>query len=340
MGDHDESDTTAGNLEDQDPHRQRDRVNTAIEAGSPAAEWKNTLSGALSDMQLYLALVVLFVFYVVYTLYNAWHSLDRNSDEQDEGEIIHSCVCEKAHRIFYFILIIACCIVWFIFQSCYTLYILSSPDTQKSIDQKFAKFETKLLCKAYDNPDSACEFDQKIVQYADKLLHRRHYEMYAIGMQKTNKSTFDQITKLLAKKESQLQGQGSSEGGFQEGTDHANLPHEDNSKKRGKEIGSQHIILGVFHVFLRIALFLVQLSVVPLLIFQMFDTYTLLCLGARNYCDTESQYKLHLDQAALSFSFYCALMISLLVTKWLILIPSPCKLEDLANCCKQCITDS
>ena len=62
---------------------------------------------------------------------------------------------------------------------------------------------------------------------------------------------------------------------------------------------------------------------VPLLMIQIFDTYAYLCFTADNYCNTSSQYKLHLDQTAMTFAFYCSLMISLLSTTMLRWFPYP-----------------
>ena len=316
----------------------------------PVEDWKKNLSGAMSDVQLYLAMTVLFVFYLIYTLYNSGYSLDRNAEEQDEGEIIHSCVCEESHRAVYLTLTIACCIAWFICHLCYTLYKLSKPATQKSVEQKLTKLLSRLFCKTYDTTDSnTSKFDQMIAKY-DELLHSRHREIYATGMQKTNESIFNEIKTrinmhVLLTNKSVNENQGPSARTFQENTDSPSLQKYNIMKTKLMKPCKivKHVSLGLFHLILWVVLFFVQLSVVPLLIFQMFDTYTLLCLAERNYCDTESQYKLHLDQTALSFSFYCTLMISLLVTRWLTVVPFSWEKLEIIACCKKiklCTTDS
>ena len=107
---------------------------------------------------------------------------------------------------------------------------------------------------------------------------------------------------------------------LQEDTDNGD---QDLQEKYQKFYVVKHANLGLLHVFLRIAQFIAQQSVVPLLIVQMYDTYTLLCLAERSYYGFKSQYKLHLDQTAMLFSFYCSLMVSLLVTIWFNLVPWP-----------------
>ena len=77
--------------------------------------------------------------------------------------------------------------------------------------------------------------------------------------------------------------------------------------------------------------YVAQLAVVPLLMIQIFDTYAYLCFTADNYCNMSSQYKLHLDQTAMTFAFYCSLMVSLLSTTMLRWFPYPIKSKPAQN---------
>ena len=84
----------------------------------------------------------------------------------------------------------------------------------------------------------------------------------------------------------------------------------------------------VFHVILQVFRFCAQLATVPLLMIQMLDTYAFLCLTKDNYCTRRAQYNLHLDQTAITFGFYCSLLLSYLTTIMLRWIPWPdCKKE-------------
>ena len=332
-----------------------DNSNDNKSAAVPVSEWKNYLSGAMSDTQLYLALCVLLVFYFIYTLYNAYHSLDRNVGQQDEGEIIRNCTCEEVHRKFYLVLIIACCVVWLILHTGHALTKLC-PSVTKYLKQKVKQnIKQKLKCcnKAHDDQTDSSNahihsgldknemkfrksVDQKIAEWK-KSLYSRHYEMYAIGIKNDPSLSLKELKKLIkiVLLSPELR-KNPSAGYFQESADIA-----DGDDGNGESVHNlchkvKRMILGLFHIFLQVALFLVQLSVVPLLIFQILDTYTWLCLAEKNYCDTESQYRLHLHQTAISFAFYCALMISLLVTRWLTLVTSPWKIEKIA-CCKKII---
>ena len=58
-----------------------------------------------------------------------------------------------------------------------------------------------------------------------------------------------------------------------------------------------------------------QLVLVPLLLFQILDTYAWICISGDIYCSSIlNQYRLGLDKAALAFTFYCCLLASILAT--------------------------
>ena len=310
------------------------------EATAAGAAWKKYLSGALSDAQIYLAMVVLFIFYFFYTLYNAW--LDSNAEDQDEGEVLRNCTCEDSHRAFYLAWSIGCFTLWFILHSLYTLSE-AFPKVTKSLKLKIAMQVHN--CVEYfqikkdesdsgeeDSPERKLKMttDRQISQ-CEKLLWSQSYEMYAIGIKKKDAPlNLKDVEKLITRSLSPeiLKKECSNAEESQDNTD--NGDQRDFQQKYHKFHIVKRVSLALFHALLKIVRYIAQLSVVPLLIVQMFDTYTLLCLAEQDYCDTESQYRLHLDQTALSFSFYCALMLSLLVTVWINLVPWP-QLE-LCNC--------
>ena len=58
-----------------------------------------------------------------------------------------------------------------------------------------------------------------------------------------------------------------------------------------------------------------QLVLVPLLLFQVLDTYSWICITDDIYCSSVlNQYRLGLDRATLAFTFYCCLLTSTLAT--------------------------
>ena len=274
---------------------------------------------------------VLFVFYFVYTLYNAF--LDSN--QKDEGDVFRNCTCRESHRNFYLSWSIICFTLWFVLHSCYTL--------AKAFPAVTTSLKGKVLIQMYgllgdhvrifkntDENDSGSKedsggrqlkklTDQHIAQ-CEGLLWLQSYELYAVGIKKRNEQlNLNEMEKLIATSLSPeiCKKEIKRAEGSQEGTDNG----EQHTRKSFHLV--KRMALSLFHSFLVFARFVAQLSVVPLLIIQMFDTYTLLCLAERDYCNRISQYRLHLDQTALSFSFYCSLMISLLLTIWLNLVPQP-----------------
>ena len=293
-------------------------------------EWKRYLSGALSDEQLYLAMFVLFVFYLVYTLHNAF--LDSN--QRDEGDVIRNCTCRESHMNFYLSWSIMCFTLWFILHSCYTL-TKAFPSITRSLIEKIIQVCNLLgdhvqIFKNIDENDSGSKEDSaerqlkkltdQHIDQCEGFLWLQSYELYAVGIKKRNEQlNLNEMEKLIATSLSPEICKKESKSGkdSQESTDNGEQRTSQNFHL------VKRISLGLFHSFLVFARFIAQLSVVPLLIIQMFDTYTLLCWAERDYCNRISQNRLHLDQTALSFAFYCSLMISLLLTIWLKLVPWP-----------------
>ena len=84
-----------------------------------------------------------------------------------------------------------------------------------------------------------------------------------------------------------------------------------------------YVVHYTIFVTLHVIRFSSQLTIVPLLMIQMLDTYAFLCLTADNYCTRAAQYDLHLDQTLITFGFYCSLLFSYLTTIMLRWIPRP-----------------
>ena len=69
--------------------------------------------------------------------------------------------------------------------------------------------------------------------------------------------------------------------------------------------------------------YIAQLVTVPLLLLQIFDTYSFLCFSPDSYCSHTTEYQQHLVQAAITLFFYCSLVISHLASTMLIWNPWP-----------------
>ena len=87
------------------------------------------------------------------------------------------------------------------------------------------------------------------------------------------------------------------------------------------KLNYQYCIQCFLHGFLLLAQFIAQSAVVPLLLIQVFDTYSFLCFTDDSYCTLREEYSLHLDKTIITFAFYCSLTISYLSSTMLNWIP-------------------
>ena len=81
----------------------------------------------------------------------------------------------------------------------------------------------------------------------------------------------------------------------------------------------------IIRVMLLSLKYISQLITVPLLLLQMFDTYSLLCFSPDPYCSHTTEYQLHLAQAAMTLLFYASLASSHLASTILAWNPWPDK---------------
>ena len=70
------------------------------------------------------------------------------------------------------------------------------------------------------------------------------------------------------------------------------------------------------------------MATVPLLLLQIFDTYSFLCFSPDSYCSHTTEYKQHVVQAAITLFFYCSLVMSHLTSTLLIWNPWPKRNEQ------------
>ena len=66
-----------------------------------------------------------------------------------------------------------------------------------------------------------------------------------------------------------------------------------------------------------------QLITVPLLLLQIFDSYSLLCFTPDPYCSHTTEYQLHLLQTVITLIFYCSLVVAHLASTVLSWNPWP-----------------
>ena len=74
--------------------------------------WKNQLSPAFNEEEIFYSLSVLGVFYVVYAVVKATFDV-HDSGASDEELFIQSCYCSLNQRVFYRFWFSFCCVMWF-----------------------------------------------------------------------------------------------------------------------------------------------------------------------------------------------------------------------------------
>lgn len=81
----------------------------------------------------------------------------------------------------------------------------------------------------------------------------------------------------------------------------------------------------IVRALLLTAKYIAQLMTIPLLLLQIFDTYSLLCFSPDRYCSNTTESRLHLLQVAITLLFYCSLGIAHLTNTMLMWHPWPKK---------------
>ena len=328
-----------------------DNLAAVILSGNKSGEWKKTLSGALDEKRLFWALVVLFIFYVGYS----FHNVSYDNSDKDEDIITRNCTCNPSHRCFYKAWFSICCILWI---TCHVLVSLFAKAKFKFKDCCCPCCDKVTICKSksaeidlliYDKNYRAqccnalkqfcckikwciCENDD--IHRYENYLWTQYYELYTIGITKDINTFSDDNVKdiftnhlLKSKPHDEVDGTGKSQKKISIHNDIHNdvVACPKNYYISGNCDRSKCVTQGVIHVVLLIIRLLAQLLIVPLLMIQMFDTYAFLCLAEDRYCttDLEAQYNLHLDQTAITFGFYCGLMLSYMTSIMLCWIPWP-----------------
>ena len=70
--------------------------------------------------------------------------------------------------------------------------------------------------------------------------------------------------------------------------------------------------------FLLTARLTAQVIIVPLMVIQLLDTHAWICINQDRYCDDlQSEYELGLDKTAISFGFYCSVLVAILASTML-----------------------
>ena len=296
---------------------QQDSSEVEQDLSEQSCSWKSKLSAALNDEQVFFSLLLLGIFYVGYTAAKA--DFDANDTSIDDDErFIQSCYCSLHQRSFYRSWFILFCAIWFIIH---TYAFLAQFQILTNKCQNCGNIITGILaacsvllecfccvcpCRKDDDGGPSVGQNQLAIKglvSTEKLesnirmLWFQYCKLYVTGYAKD-----DEKIGIVSK---------------------ARENNEDQRDSGKHYFPSAHILKGVIRAFLFFIKYLSQLVTVPLLLLQMFDTYSLLCFSPDLYCSNTSEYKLHLAQAAITLLFYCNLALSQLTSTMLAWNPWP-----------------
>ena len=293
----------------EDDEVQEDAANEAIEDALGGGDFddihslKGILSEALGDTLFKVALVVVVTFNFAYTFYNAF-----GEKHIDENFVLSTqCNCKPSDRKFYSTITIATVVIWVTF-----LFIYGG----------FKIFRTS--CKLDDDAGVS-----RLVDAAAKGL-KRHKQYFKKELVKLVASTYYMDDENLNRKMKILK-QKTPSGHYPIYLQHIFPTSQINrSKLIGKPTVNASIkrkctCAMIIKFILVIIRFMVQISIVPLLIFQWLNHYAWSCVmdGFRHYCGRitkEYQHHVGIDQSITIYGVYVTILLSVLFTimiKWL-----------------------
>ena len=298
--------------------------------------WKQTLSGALNDIQLVSGLGVLFVFYVFYSIFNTVIG-DKDVDSV-------TCQCPTNHRSYYEAIVYLSISIWtVIFASIaiYDGYILYknplsgfSPKSNQDGDDGenggkpcricgisiYLRTITKSCWTATTDKTPEETTNRIYSKMDDQLKHYENhfwlefYKAYSVGAGGYESMSLPNIKSVILREIQEAKSDNNNEENNDENDgDTTNNDQVDETDGGMQELAKQSFFF--FYPFLVIVRFFAQLALIPVLILQMLNTYAWICLTEDHYCeDDESRYLLGLAQTYLTFTFYIALLIAILST--------------------------
>lgn len=264
-----------------------DHVNS--EDNEKPDNWKNELSTAFNEEEMFLSLIILAVFYVIYAIVKASFDAHDNSTS-DEERFNNSCFCSVNQRCFYRIWFSLCCLIWLCFHS-YNFLMQHIECCRNHIKPFVASCMKKCcccicnnLCRGNNEISSNVHNDFKElaskIESNYELLWFQYCKLYVVGY-----TGYDDNIKKL--KES----------------------HKEKHLKDAWSCFKQSIcsLRRIVHLILLMVKYLSQFATVPLLFLQIFDTYSFLCFSPDSYCSRTTENKLHLLQTTITLLFYCSL---------------------------------
>ena len=300
--------------------------------------WKSKLTGGLGDEQITISLLILGLFYTIYSITN--YTL---GNTRDQYTIVSACYCNRDAKVPYRVSFGLLLSLWIIAHTyifitrnskylkialnffaycCCCCYDRESKEWRKCLQDggkcivktKRSIWDGVINClglSEYFNPYSSISQssndkhhkpgDREIskLQRYEKILWYRYYQLYVVGYSK------DINPDKPNKASSDLQSKGYNCFDAIDGC-------------KGCCIDCYRYFWNLIYFILVLLKYIAQGTTVPLLMLQMFDTYALLCFSPDGtYCESVSEYKVHLAQAAITISFYLCIALAQLTNAML-----------------------
>ena len=313
------------------------------------SNWKYKLSPGFVEEEVFYSLLVLGNFYVVYAAAKVNFDAHDNSAD-DEERFIHSCYCSFNQKFFLRFWFYLNCALWFVahtygflsityierfkkfgdivkvFLACLIvcpLYCFKSFCTCKWFKQESYDGNSSDRERLLDENHDVNNFDHKMTLYLTKNVRRlwfQYCKLYVVGYTEYDDTT-ESIKTIITRSTDGARRQQNS-GTINRTNENQEYGRDGHSNER-----FSNTCLCSLKKVTRASLFFVkyisQLSSVPLLLLQIFDTYSFLCFSPDSYCSNATEYEINLLQVCITLFFYCSLVMSHLASTILTWHPWP-----------------
>ena len=320
---------TTGTSVQTDTRDQSEKARVEL-AAKQYEDWKEIFSGALNDKQLLCGILLILCLYVFCYIFNI--AIIGNDEDKDN----EACQCTFSQRRCLQIIITGFCLIWIVCFAVIIIYDLYKLFKNQSIDSSDSAGQTA--------DDKLSKLDDELTLY-ESHLWMEFYKAYSVGSgvyESRNLSSSDgakeneygwllKFYKEFYKEVDKAKEQGSRDEVDEPDGATAYLDCCQRLHKKIKEKAKVFLIIFLnkgekaaqqsyyfLYPFLVIVRLLAQLTLIPLLLLQMLNTDTWICVTEDDQCSnaiTSSQ--LGLYQAYMTFSFYIALLVAVLASTML-----------------------
>ena len=297
-------------------------------------DWETKLSSTFTEDDMIFSIIVLGIFYLVYAITKSTYDLTDNN-ASDEEQFTQSCFCDANQQHILRWLFSLCCVLWFLLH----LYTFFS----QFCVQRCHKFRNCIrivptcsivcieyfLCCFYKHSSISSE-NKYYKEEEVKQLWFEYSKLYVIGY-----NDYERRQNVRIDTQPQSPPVRNCCCCFQCKTnDQSQNEHNKYSCicfGKQKSCPDLNFICCsetfpfsleyLIHIPLYVLKYISQLASVPLLLLQIFDTYSFLCFSPNSYCSRTTEYEVHLLQTGITLLFFWSLITSQLANIMLLWSP-------------------